>query len=185
VIKKNSVTKKGFTLIELLVVVAILGALAAIGVYAFNGYIKKAKSNVAKSNHKIVCRAVAAEAAKIIAGMDDLFYGNISTSSILSDYYSDGNPMGKIAQAAIKAFRDDFKNPYGDQGKLGDIGVTDSGWGKEVDLGYTIIDPQGPHDGLIGILHIHTCIELPCTGDYKVAGGLPYILYCPITFSPD
>ena len=34
---------KGFTLIELLVVVAIIGALSAVGVVAYNGYTKSAK----------------------------------------------------------------------------------------------------------------------------------------------
>ena len=46
-------TKKirGFTLIELLVVVAIIGALAAVGVFAYNGYTSAAKKNVVKSMH--------------------------------------------------------------------------------------------------------------------------------------
>ena len=39
-IKKKS---RAFTLIELLVVVAIIGALAAVGVIAYNGYTSAAK----------------------------------------------------------------------------------------------------------------------------------------------
>tara|TARA_B100001123_G_C15021935_1_gene911829 strand:+ start:228 stop:770 length:543 start_codon:yes stop_codon:yes gene_type:complete len=177
--------RNGFTLIELLVVVAIIGILAAVGTVAYQGYTAAAKKSVAKSNHKTVCRWAEAEAAKIAAGIDSLFEGNISSSSIISTYNSDGNPMGSITQALVKAAEDDFINPYGDQGKVGINGVTSSGWGKEVDLGYTIVDPQGPHDGLIGILHIHTCIELPCTGDYKVEGGLSYIHYCSVEFGTD
>ena len=46
--------KKGFTLIELLVVVAIIGILAAVGVFAYNGYTKSAKISVVKTNHNTV-----------------------------------------------------------------------------------------------------------------------------------
>ena len=175
---------KGFTLIELLVVVAIIGILAAVGTVAYTGYTKSAKKSATNSNHGAVCRWVATEVQKIALGIDgDMFSGKITTSSILATYKADGNPMGTLTQAIVDAAENKFKNPYGDQGRVGDIGVTNSGWGSSVDLGYTIIDPTGPHDGKIGILHVHTCIELPCTGNYKTE-DLAYIKYCPIEVWP-
>ena len=60
--KKNN--NKGFTLIELLVVVAIIGALAAVGVVAYNGYTSAAKKNSTKSIHANLVKYVASELAK-------------------------------------------------------------------------------------------------------------------------
>ena len=60
--KKNN--NKGFTLIELLVVVAIIGALAAVGVVAYNGYTAAAKKNSTKAIHSNIVKFVASEVAK-------------------------------------------------------------------------------------------------------------------------
>ena len=40
---------KGFTLIELLVVVAIIGTIASVGIYSYNGYVKSSKKTSAKN----------------------------------------------------------------------------------------------------------------------------------------
>ena len=46
---KRGKSFKGFTLIELLVVVAVIGTLASIGIYAYNGYISSSKQASAKN----------------------------------------------------------------------------------------------------------------------------------------
>ena len=50
--------QKAFTLIELLVVVAIIGILAAVGVVAYNGYTKSAKTAAVKINEKTVIKFI-------------------------------------------------------------------------------------------------------------------------------
>ena len=59
---------KGFTLIELLVVVAIIGALAAVGVVAYNGYTAAAKKNSSKAVHANVVKYISSELAKCNLG---------------------------------------------------------------------------------------------------------------------
>ena len=40
---------RAFTLIELLVVVAIIGTIAAVGIYSYNGYVKSSKKTSEKN----------------------------------------------------------------------------------------------------------------------------------------
>ena len=82
--------EKGFTLIELLVVVAIIGALAAVGVVAYNGYTAAAKKNSSKSIHANIVKYVAAEIAK--CNLD-------SSATIFGGAASCGNDANTIATA--------------------------------------------------------------------------------------
>ena len=59
---------KAFTLIELLVVVAIIGALAAVGVIAYSGYIRGTNENVVKYNCASLKKYILAEVTKCVLG---------------------------------------------------------------------------------------------------------------------
>ena len=73
--------KKGFTLIELLVVVAIIGALAAVGVVAYNGYIGAARENATKSIHNSVVKYIANERGKCALDENATIFGGAVTCS--------------------------------------------------------------------------------------------------------
>ncbi len=94
--------KKGFTLIELLVVVAIIGALAAVGVVAYNGYTAAAKKNAATAIHAGAVKYIAAELAKCVVDEDDTIFTDSTCSGLTND---------AVATAFVAISND--KNPWG------------------------------------------------------------------------
>ena len=99
-------TKKirGLTLIELLVVVAIIGALAAVGVVAYNGYTSAAKKNVVKSMHSQTIKFIKSEIKKCDLGETIVMNGNLNCSERLL--------TGKIGAATQASFEGKFLNPF-------------------------------------------------------------------------
>ena len=95
--------EKGFTLIELLVVVAIIGALAAVGVVAYNGYTAAAKKNAAKSIHAGAVKFVAAELAKCVVDDTDTVLGTVACGDTMT---------GALVQSAFVGISED-RNPWG------------------------------------------------------------------------
>ncbi len=105
--------RNAFTLIELLVVVAIIGALAAVGVLAYNGYTQAAKRNATLQNHS--------QAIKFINNtlkLCDVSPGDTiqlsSMRSINCGITNNAGGINSINEIFINHFLDlGWKNPYG------------------------------------------------------------------------
>lgn len=65
--------QKGFTLMELMIVIVIIGVLAAIGVPAYNNYVKSAKEKACAANVSVIQNALYIAAAESSVGdIDDV-----------------------------------------------------------------------------------------------------------------
>ena len=98
--------EKGFTLIELLVVVAIIGALAAVGVVAYNGYTAAAKKNSSKSIHANIVKYIASERAKCELDSDSTIFD--AADSV--DCSSDGSTLATMLTGGNSPLSD--KDPF-------------------------------------------------------------------------
>ena len=102
---------KGFTLIELLVVVAIIGILAAVGVVAYNGYTKSAKTNVLKNRHSSILKNIG-ERLMWCELSGERYWYYIDPYGTRSYLDCQSNNWGKGISLAYY-YRAIHKNPYG------------------------------------------------------------------------
>ena len=151
--------QKAFTLIELLVVVAIIGILAAVGVVAYNGYTKSAKSSVTKSSCKAVEKFVRIETSKCSNGLTEYIFDQKNTNNFLCPL--NVTSPGRIARMAFgnyvgysKCSFCTMKNPFKTEKSL----LVFNNWGPLVDslLGYIFVS-----DNNSGI-DIFCCHSTPC-----------------------
>ena len=96
--------RNAFTLIELLVVVAIIGALATVGVVAYNGYTLSAKKNAVKQMHIQTIKFIKSEIIKCDMGETKVMNGNLNCSERLL--------ANKIGAATQTSFEGKFLNPF-------------------------------------------------------------------------
>ena len=96
--------RNAFTLIELLVVVAIIGALATVGVVAYNGYTLSAKKNAVKQMHIQTIKFIKSEILKCDMGETKVMNGNLNCSERLL--------ANKIGAATQTSFEGKFLNPF-------------------------------------------------------------------------
>ena len=161
--------QKGFTLIELLVVVAIIGVLAAVGVVAFNGFIKNSKISSTKSNCSEINKFISLEILACNTGMKENFLNHSTTYCPLNssrNMFTGGNVnytqherVSSNAQFAIEAWKNssefNFKNPY--QPEVTAISNS-ANYESDIFIGYCQITTFGPKKLLSQV-----CWNYPCS----------------------
>ena len=128
--KKNN--NKGFKLIELFVVVAFIGALAAVGVVAYNGYTAAAKKNSTKAIHSNIVKFVASEVAK--CNLDSKPFGTLDCPTSASDVVTE------LTGTSASIIKD--KNPFSSTSSAVSSATVASNADKS-NLGWTAITEDG------------------------------------------
>ena len=166
---KHCIKHKGFTLIELLVVVAIIGVLAAVGVVAFNGFLKNSKISATKSNCSEINKIILSEIVACNAGMKTNFLNHSTTYCPLNsstNMFTGGNinytqheRVSSNAQFAIESWKHssgfNFKNPY--QPEVTAI-LNSASYELDIFIGYCQITTFGPKKLLSQV-----CWDYPCS----------------------
>ena len=103
--------RNAFTLIELLVVVAIIGILAAVGVVAYNGYTKAAKTAVLKNRHAAILKDIGSRLMWCEVSGERYFYFIDYTNR--RSYLDCTNNNWGFASDLSSYYKAIHKNPYG------------------------------------------------------------------------
>jgi len=83
--------QRGFTLMELMIVIVIIGVLAAIGIPAYNNYVKKAKAAKCQANRRTLDAAVGLYHAE--HGDYPTVEGTSTLQSVLKEYLDNADEL--------------------------------------------------------------------------------------------